>query len=926
MVCAHPGAARTSDNRNRAFNKMRSLLLLWAASLAAQIAPGDLPVALVLQGGGATLTRTGATLPILAKAGDLVYSGDVLSAGARTVNCRNAICPAVPRDRGASLFNGAALTRALLNEEEGTAGTAVPPLSAVRQAELDGRLAAIQGDPLYIRIAKAEVLAEFGREAAAAAAYRAIKTEVPELAAQRIFVLDEAAVRRRAPKPDPTIGGKTYALLIGISQYQNAQIRPLRYAHEDALLMEQLLKSPRGGELAPEDITVLVNEAATTAAIKTAFETILKRATPKDTVILLMASHGTVVESSNARLRGAYIVTYDSDPEDLAATALPMPAVQRFIRDELGRTARVIAFVDACRSGTIGTIPDRAKLKINAQLDALTQTDTQLFLFTASRPGEVSFEGRQYGGGHGAFSFFLLEALNGAADFDQDGQVTVNEMTTYVQQKVAEATVDKQHPREGGTLDTTVRIANARQPGIALPGYVPGAVNEPGAQFGVARGLETHSRDLAVRVLNIRQAVDFDEALRAGRILPDDPANAFTAFRQLKLARKLTREQVLAQENRLRTALEERNQQTLLDYLKGDQQPATRRQFIDAARTINAAIQINGETPYLLSRLQFCEGRVAILDKDYATARRSLEAALRLDSGASYIYNALGTAYLEQAEFDLARKAFDEAIRRAPQWAYPRHNRALLQMQQGDLEAAAVTYDEAIRLAPQYAYLPYNQGLIYQKLNQPQLAAQRFREAMAKGPQLVEPLTALGALEADQGHWAAAEKLLRQAIQRDPKFLPARHNLASVLARQPERRPEAVTEWRAALAIDPDYTRARLSLAQALKTMGEPQLALAEYQQLVQRGPKVLAARMELARLLASAGKISEAILHLEVVYSAQPANPVVAEQLGDLLCSSGRSVEGQMHYQSILDHDADPEIRKRVRGKLKSTISASRQ
>ncbi len=903
---------------------MRGLFLLWAASLAAETATGDLPSALVLAGGGATLTRLGDALPLLAKAGDLVYPGDVLSSGARTVDCRQSICPQVVRDRAASPFNGAALTRTLLNDEGEAVATPLPP---ARQAELDRRLAGIQGDPLYIRIAKAEVLAESGREAEAASAYRAIKAEVPELAAQRIFVLDEAAVRRRAPKADPTIGGKTYALLIGISQYQNAQIRPLRYAHEDALLMEQLLKSPRGGGLAPEDITVLVNQAATTGAIRTAFETILKKATPKDTVILLMASHGTVVESGNARLRGAYIVTYDSDPEDLAATALPMPLVQRFIRDELGQAARVIAFVDACRSGTIGTIPDRTKLKINAQLDALTQTDTQLFLFTASRPGEVSFEGRQYGGGHGAFSFFLLEALNGAADFDQDGQVTVNEMTTYVQQKVAEATVDKQHPREGGTLDTTVRIANTRQPGIAMPGYVPGAANEPGAaQLGGVRSLDSHSRDLAVRVLNIRQAVDFDEALQAGRILPDDPANAFTAFRQLKLARKLTREQVLAQENRLRTALEERNQQTLLDYLKGDQQPATRRQFLDAARTINAAIQINGETPYLLSRLQFCEGRVAILDKDYSTARRSLEAALRLDSGASYIYNALGTAYLEQAEFSLAAKAFDEAIRRAPQWAYPRHNRALLQMQQGDLEAAIATYDEAIRLAPQYAYLPYNQGLIYQKLNQPKLAAQRFREAMDKGPQLVEPLTALGALEADQGDWVAAEQLLRQAVKRDAKFLPARHNLASVLARQPQRRAEALAEWRAALVVDPGYTRARLSLARTLETAGERELAMAEYDQLVQQMPDFLAARLELARLLATAGRTADAIRHLEVAYAAQPANPVVAEKLGDLLLASGRVVEGRAHYQTSLDLAADPELRKRVRAKMRSPLSARKR
>jgi Flp pilus assembly protein TadD len=78
--------------------------------------------------------------------------------------------------------------------------------------------------------------------------------------------------------------------------------------------------------------------------------------------------------------------------------------------------------------------------------------------------------------------------------------------------------------------------------------------------------------------------------------------------------------------------------------------------------------------------------------------------------------------------------------------------------------------------------------------------------------------------------------------------------------------------------------------------------------------------------LLAAAGRTADAIRHLEFAYAAQPANPVVAEKLGDLLLASGRAVEGRAHYQTSLDLAADPELRKRVRAKMKSPLSARKQ
>lgn len=169
--------------------------------------------------------------------------------------------------------------------------------------------------------------------------------------------------------------------------------------------------------------------------MRLAFESILKRTTRRDTIVLLIASHGTVIETPG-RPRGAYIVTHDSDPQDLSRTALPMADIQKLVREDLTRAGRVLAFVDVCRSGTIGTIPRASILKVNSEIDQLSQTEGELFLFMASRPKEVSFEGPQYGGGHGAFSFFLLEALNGAADLNNDGHVNISELVEHVRDRV----------------------------------------------------------------------------------------------------------------------------------------------------------------------------------------------------------------------------------------------------------------------------------------------------------------------------------------------------------------------------------------------------------------------------------------------------------------------------------------------------------
>jgi uncharacterized caspase-like protein len=78
----------------------------------------------------------------------------------------------------------------------------------------------------------------------------------------------------------------------------------------------------------------------------------------------------------------------------------------------------------------------------------------------AARPTELSREGPEFGGGHGAFTYSLLKGLEGAADTDHDGFVTAGELIDFVTTDVSKSTGGKQHPRDFGNMDNATRLSD----------------------------------------------------------------------------------------------------------------------------------------------------------------------------------------------------------------------------------------------------------------------------------------------------------------------------------------------------------------------------------------------------------------------------------------------------------------------------------
>lgn len=59
--------------------------------------------------------------------------------------------------------------------------------------------------------------------------------------------------------------GETYAVVVGISNYQDEAIPDLQFADRDAAAFARFLQSPAGGSLDEDHLKLLTNEAATTA-------------------------------------------------------------------------------------------------------------------------------------------------------------------------------------------------------------------------------------------------------------------------------------------------------------------------------------------------------------------------------------------------------------------------------------------------------------------------------------------------------------------------------------------------------------------------------------------------------------------------------------------------------------------------------------
>jgi hypothetical protein len=254
------------------------------------------------------------------------------------------------------------------------------------------------------------------------------------------------------------VTGQKYAVVVGVARYKNAGagLANLRYADSDATSFRDFLLSPQGGSFPKENILTLLNEDATNEALRSALFTFLSKPRPDDLVVIYLAGHGSPDPNDS---RNLYFLTYDTDADDMGGTAFPMFQFQDVFERVL-KARRVVTFVDSCHSfGVSGekNLPGPHNNLINQYIQRFASNGERAVL-TASNTSELSYEDTRWGGGHGVFTYYLLQGLSKAADANHDGTVTVAELSTYLRERVSGATDGRQNPQAiiGGVGNTPV--------------------------------------------------------------------------------------------------------------------------------------------------------------------------------------------------------------------------------------------------------------------------------------------------------------------------------------------------------------------------------------------------------------------------------------------------------------------------------------
>jgi tetratricopeptide (TPR) repeat protein len=738
-----------------------------------------------------------------------------------------------------------------------------------------------------------------------------------------------------------TLTGKVYALLIGISRYQNDPPVPsLQFADKDAETFRDLLASPVGGGLdEASQIRLLTNEKATQAAIVDAVENFaVPNASPENTLILFVAAHGVYLkaevnpETHKTIESDPYILTYDSNTQDPKMTGYSMSDFRLMIAQQAQRYGRVLVFVDVCHAENVAGIAGGSELQEPVR-QVFGGGYGDLGLMMATQANKSALESANFGGGHGAFSYFLISGLNGAAAEPTEDSLTFGELFHYVYNEVYRNTAHQQEPSQIPPPQDLIVVPDIHRTGIMLPPAQPITKSDArDIRSRQAKALTQHSTPPAsAQRQEIADA--WDRAIASGILLPEEPGSAYQLLSQMRQDVSFPPAELAEREQRLHVALEDKGQQIVSRYLDGEQQALKKSDFDRCGRYFAVAFTLAPSEKFDNSRALFCEGRALIFDAQYDNAENLLRQSIGIDPQRSYAYNALGIAELERAArtgqgLQEAANDFNTATRFAPYWAYPVHNLALLETERGNYDDSIRLYQAAMQVAPRFSYLPYNLGLVYERLGDLPNAehwfdrarglTEQFRpQASGAWPERARVWNALGTVARAQRQNAKAEALFKNAITDDAQDPNARQNLALILAAKGDT-AGADKLWLANLGITPKFMPSWISYAESLAARGSAAPAIGIYEQIVEELKDYVGARVALARLYLSQHQAAQALAQMDAALQLSASDPAVLELRGDAEEALGRPDAAKADWKRAAAVASDRASRARLKQKLK--------
>ncbi len=283
------------------------------------------------------------------------------------------------------------------------------------------------------------------------------------------------------PMDDSVRKPRLYALLTGVSDYDDDRF-DLTFPAKDARDFGAVLQRQSGGLY--QEVVTRILQNPTKQELLDGLDWLRDKVTLTDVAVFYISGHGV-----NHPDGDYYFLTRDSDPERLNRTAV---SSFDFKKTLLALPSKVLVFLETCHAGNfiksqqedykitmaskkipVISLPGQQEksvsspskglaaqeAKFSSVISDLISAENGVVIFAATTGDQFPLENPEWG--NGAFTKALMEGFDGAANYTQDGRITINQLDLYLSERVKALTGNRQTP-------TTTKPQNITDFPIAL--------------------------------------------------------------------------------------------------------------------------------------------------------------------------------------------------------------------------------------------------------------------------------------------------------------------------------------------------------------------------------------------------------------------------------------------------------------------------
>src|SRR5271166_2619582 len=365
--------------------------------------------------------------------------------------------------------------------------------------------------------------------------------------------------------------GRRVALLVATDRYRDTGLSRLAAPASDARQLAAVLRDIR---IAGFEVTTLYNKPH--YVVGRAIGDFYRDRRGNDLTLLYFTGHG--VKDEDGRL---YLAMTDTDRENLPFTGVPSEQIRAAM--EGSRSRQKVLVLDCCYAGAF---PVGLGIKGAPSVHALEQLGGRgCVVLTSSDAMQLSFEGNQWtetgpaslrSGPSSLFTRFLIEGLRtGKADLDGDGDITLDELYSYVHDRV----IDEQPlQRPKKKEDIEGRICFAQNIYWTVPSRISDAVNSPYPPGKLSALEELRSLHYRGNVI-VKQRV-----LETVRLLAEDDSKSVSGAASQFLSELILQEERRKAEEAARREAEEAARRQAEEAAQREAEEAARRQAEETAQ------------------------------------------------------------------------------------------------------------------------------------------------------------------------------------------------------------------------------------------------------------------------------------------------------------------------------------------------------